>query len=106
MDQARHAGPGESFPDVDSCLQPEGHRHHTPAPGQNPAHTEGELPVRLIRHRELYSDHLSSEVTVKLLMCPPVGLSHQITNLICTRLPGPPLHLKTPWRNTALCGPW
>lgn len=54
----------------------------------------------------LYSDHLSSEVTVKLLMCPPVGLSHQITNLIWIRLPGPPLHSKTPWRNTALCGPW
>lgn len=106
MDQARHAGPGESFSDVDSCLQPEGPRLDPPAPGQNPAHAEGELFVRLSLHRELYSHRLSSDVTVKLLICAPVGLSHQITNLIWTRLPGPPLHLKTPWRSTALCGPW
>lgn len=47
MDQAGHAGPGEPVSDLHAGVQPEGGGHDPAAPGQNPAHAEGELSVRL-----------------------------------------------------------
>lgn len=73
MDQAGHAGPGESVSDLHAGVQPEGGGHDPAAPGQNPAHAEGKLSVRLaFPHTPLDSDHLSSHVTVK-----PVFPSHR-----------------------------
>lgn len=74
------------------------HRDKTPL-----TQKENSLYVPAFLLTELDSDHLSS---AKPLFSPPVGSSLQITNLIWIRRPVRQLHLKTPWRNTALCGHW